>query len=63
MAGIVSATTAQVETCRHRVAQLLPLLQELAQGPFVPTNLDAAQIAEIDTAVDNVAAALAPLNT
>lgn len=63
MAGIVSATTTQIEECRRRVAQLLPLLQELVQGPFVPTNLDAAQITEIDDAVDNVAAALAPLNT
>lgn len=63
MAGIVSATTAQVEECRRRVAQLLPLLQNLAQGPFSPTTLTTGQITAIDLAVDNVAAALAPLNT
>lgn len=63
MAGIVSATPAQVEECRRRAAQVLPLLQFLAQGPFVPTNLDAAQVTEIDTAIDNLVAAIAPLNT
>lgn len=63
MAGIVSATYAQTEECRRRVAQLLPLLQELVQGPFTNTTLTADQITEIDAAVDAVVAALAPLNT
>jgi hypothetical protein len=63
MAGIATSTVAQVEEARRRIAQLLPLLQELAQGPFSPTTLASGQIAEIDLAVDNAVAALGPINT
>lgn len=63
MAGIVSATVAQVQEARRRVAQLEDILQQFAQGTLAPTTLNADQIAKVDAAVDAVAAALAPLNT
>jgi len=63
MAGIVSATAAQILDCRRRVEQLAPMLQLFAQGTYAPTALNATQIAAIDAKVDEVAAALALLNT
>ena len=63
MAGIVSATVAQVQTARRRVAQLEVILQQFAQGTYAPTTLNADQITKVDAAVAAAVAALAPLNT
>lgn len=63
MAGIVTATVAQIEDCRRRVAQLDQVLQQFSQGTKAPTALDASQITAIDQLVDQVAAALALINT
>lgn len=63
MAGIVSATAAQILDCRRKVVQLEILLQQFAQGTRSPTALNSTQIAQVDTKVDEVAAALALLNT
>ena len=63
MAGIVSATVAQVQEARRRLAQLEAILQQFAQGTLAPTALNADQIAAVDAAVDAAVAALTPLNT
>lgn len=63
MAGIVSATVAQVEDCRRRLVQLEQMLQQFSQGTLSPTTLNSDQITKVDTAVDNLAAALALINT
>lgn len=63
MAGIVSATVAQIEDCRRRTEQLIVILQQFSQGTKAPTKLTAADITAIDAKVDQVAAALALLNT
>lgn len=64
MAGIVSATAAQVQTARDAVHKLDRVLQDLSQGPLPPnTELNAAQIASIDAIVDAAVAAITPLNT
>lgn len=63
MAGIVSATAAQILDCRRKVVQLEIMLQQFAQGTRAPAALNATQIAQVDTKVDEVAAALALLNT
>lgn len=63
MAGIVSATAAQILDCRRKVVQLEILLQQFAQGTRSPTALNSTQITQVDTKVDEVAAALALLNT
>ena len=63
MAGIVSATVAQVQEARRRLAQLEVILQQFAQGTLAPTTLNADQIAKVDLVVDAVVAALTPLNT
>lgn len=63
MAGIVTATVAQVEDCRRRLVQLEQMLQQFSQGTLSPTTLNSDQITKVDTAVDNLAAALALINT
>ena len=63
MAGIVSATVAQVQEALRRLAQLEVILQQFAQGSGAPTTLNADQIAKVDAAVDAAVAALTPLNT
>ena len=63
MAGIVSATVAQVQEARRRLAQLEVILQRFAQGTLAPTALNADQITMVDAAVDAAVAALNPLNT
>ena len=63
MAGIVSATVAQVQEAHRRLAQLEGILQQFAQGTLAPTALNADQIAKVDAAVDAAVAALNPLNT
>lgn len=63
MAGIVSATVAQVQEARRRVAQLEVILQQFAQGTLAPTTRNADQITAVDAAVDAAVAALTPLNT
>lgn len=63
MAGIVSATVAQVQEASRRLAQLENILQQFAQGTLAPTTLNADQIAKVDAAVDAAVAALTPLNT
>ena len=64
MAGIISATAAQVQTARDAVEKLARILQDVSQGPL-PTNtkLNAAQIVIVDAAVDATVAAITPLNT
>lgn len=63
MAGIATATVAQIEDCRRRVVQLEMVLQQFSQGTKAPTALGAAEITAIDALVDQVAAALALINT
>lgn len=63
MAGIVTATVAQVEDCRRRLVQLEQILQQFSQGTLSPTTLNSDQITKVDLAVDNLAAALALINT
>lgn len=63
MAGIATATVAQVEDCRRRLVQLEQMLQQFSQGTLSPTTLNSDQITKVDTAVDNLAAALALINT
>lgn len=63
MAGIVSATVAQVEDARRRAEQLAQELQKFSQGTLSPTTLNSDQIARVDTLVDQTVAALALLNT
>lgn len=64
MAGIISATPAQVQTARDAVHKLDRVLQDLSQGPLPPnTKLNAAQITSIDAIVDAAVAAITPLNT
>ena len=64
MAGIVSATPAQVQTARDKVQALYLKLQAISQGPLpVNTKLSAQQITEVDAIVDAAVAAIAPLNT
>ena len=64
MAGIVSATAAQVQTARDKVYALAKVLQDISQGPLpVNTKLNAAQIASVDAIVDAAVAAITPLNT
>lgn len=64
MAGIVSATDAQIQTARDAVEKLARTLQDLSQGPLPnKAYLAAAQITAIDAAVDAAVAAIAPLNT
>lgn len=63
MAGIATATVAQIEDCRRRVVQLEQVLQQFSQGTKAPTALDATQITTIDLLVDQMAAALALINT
>lgn len=63
MAGIATATVAQIEDCRRRVTQLQAVLQQFSQGTKAPTALDASQITAIDLLVDQTVAALALLNT
>lgn len=63
MAGIVSATVAQIEDCRRRVAQLEQVLQQFSQGTKSTTTLAIAEVTSVDALVDQVAAALALINT
>lgn len=64
MAGIVSATDAQVQTARDAVFALAKVLQDISQGPLPSAaNLNAAQITSVDAIVDAAVAAIAPLNT
>ena len=64
MAGIVSATVAQVQTARDAVEKLARLLQDISQGPLPnAANLNAAQITAVDAIVDAAVAAITPLNT
>ena len=63
MAGIATSTVAQIEDCRRRVVQLEKVLQQFSQGTKAPTALTAAEITAIDALVDQVAAALALINT
>lgn len=64
MAGIISATAAQVQTARDKVYALAKVLQDISQGPLpANTALNAAQIASVDAIVDAAVAAITPLNT
>lgn len=63
MAGIATATVAQIEDCRRRGVQLEQVLQQFSQGTKAPTALAPAEITSIDALVDQVAAALALINT
>ena len=63
MAGIATATPAQVEDARRRLAILGVELQLFSQGSRKGTSLTATQITKIDLLVDQAVAALALLNT
>lgn len=64
MAGITTATQAQVAAARVAVAKLHMELEKVANGPYpAPAALGAAQITAIDALVDAAVAAIAPLNT
>ncbi len=65
MAGIVSATQAQIAAARKALQQLSIELEQLSQGPLPPaaSALSTRQAARIDTKVKALVAAIAPLNT
>ena len=64
MPGIVSASTAQITTARKALQQLSIELEQLSQGPLPKnTALSPRQAARINTKVQALVAALAPLNT
>lgn len=64
MAGIVSASVAQIAAARVAVAALQFELERLANGPYPDRlALGTAQITAIDAKVDAAVAAIAPLNT
>ena len=64
MAGIVSATQAQIAAARKALQQLAIELEQLSQGPLPKaSDLSTRQAARIDAKVDALVAALAPLNT
>lgn len=64
MAGIVSATAAQVQTARDVVEKRVRVFQDISQGPLpANTALNAAQITSVDAIVDAAVAAITPLNT
>lgn len=63
MAGIVSATKVQIETCFRDVAKLQVALQQFNQGSEKPGSTPAARAAVVDALVDALVASIAPLNT
>lgn len=64
MAGIVSATQAQIAAARKALQQLSIELEQLSQGPLQKASaLSTRQAARIDTKVKALVAAIAPLNT
>lgn len=64
MAGIVSATQAQIAAARKALQQLNTELEQLSQGPLPKnTALSTRQAARIDTKVKALVSAIAPLNT
>jgi len=64
MAGIISATAAQVQTARVAVLKLSRILQDVSQGPLPSnTKLNAAQITFVNAAIVAAVAAIVPLNT
>ena len=64
MAGIISATDAQVQTARNAVFALAKVLQDISQGPLPrASKLNAAQATSVDAIVDAAVAAITPLNT
>jgi hypothetical protein len=64
MAGIVSATYAQVVTARDATFKLARQLQAITDGTIPSgTNLNASQVTAIDALVDAQVAAIAVLNT
>ena len=64
MAGIVSASAAQVAAARKALQQLAIELEQVSQGPLPPAaSLSTRQAARIDAKVDALVAAIAPLNT
>ena len=63
MAGIATATVAQIEDCRRRVVQLELVLQQFSQGTKAPTALGESEITAIDLLVEQTVSALALLNT
>ena len=64
MAGILSATIAQVQTARDATFKLALELQRIVDGTSVgPAQQNAAQVTRIDAIVDAQVAAIAPLNT
>lgn len=63
MAGIVSATKVQIETCYRDLEKLAKELEQFNQGSERPGTTVAARAAAIDALVDAVVASIAPLNT
>lgn len=67
MAGIVSASNAQVVTATEEVFKLYRILRDLTQGNGRyrggPTTLLAGDVTLIDAQVDTTAAAIAAINT
>jgi hypothetical protein len=64
MAGIATATPAQVVTATAATIKLLAVLQGIANGPLnAPVGLGAAQITAINSLIVAQVAAIALLNT
>jgi hypothetical protein len=63
MAGIVSATKAQIETCYRALHKLEMELRFYNQGSEQPGTTPATRAAAIDALVDAAVAAIAPVNT
>lgn len=63
MAGIVSATKVQIETCYRALRKLELELRFYNQGSEQPGTTPTARATSIDALVDAAVAAIAPLNT
>jgi phosphatidate phosphatase APP1 len=64
MAGIVSATQAQIVAARKALQKLSVELEQLTNGPLPKASaLSTRQAARIDAKVQALVAAIAPLNT
>lgn len=63
MAGIVSATTVQIEDCYRAAKQAMSTLQRFNQGTFRPTKITPEQVVEVDALLANLKAKLALLTT
>lgn len=64
MAGIATASKAQVQTARDALFKAAKVVQDISQGPLpAPKGLAAAQISAVNTALTAASAALTAIAT